>query len=185
MLTFENKDPGAPILFDIVASRPRRGRQTSKPATRGEPQDQRTVVDRFTTPPAAAMVARLGRIASVRDGIAYVDFEGNPAGPRPARTTVPLRNLKEPVLLLMPDDEPVIVGQLYAGVPIEPAGCEGADVVVKGRSVRIEAEAELVLTAGGCKIHLDARGKAVTTADQVVSRARSVNKVQGGCVKLN
>ena len=44
-------------------------------------------------------------------------------------------------------------------------------MVLKGRRVRIEAETEVVLTAGQTQIHLDARGKAVTTADQVVSRA--------------
>jgi hypothetical protein len=99
---------------------------------------------------------------------------------------VPLRNLKDAVLLeFLPGGEPVIVGQFFVGVPIEEAGVEGGEVVLKGRSVRIEAETEVILTAGGTQIHLDARGKAVTTADQVVSRARGANKVQGGSVQLN
>ena len=34
-------------------------------------------------------------------------------------------------------------------------------------------------------IALDARGKAVTTAESIVSRARGTNKVQGGSVHLN
>jgi hypothetical protein len=85
----------------------------------------------------------------------------------------------------LPGGEPVIVGQFFAGVPIEETGAEGADLVLKGRSVRIEAEAEVILTAGETQIHLDARGKAVTTSDQIVSRARGANKVQGGCVQLN
>jgi hypothetical protein len=51
--------------------------------------------------------------------------------------------------------------------------------------VVIEADVELVLKAGPCSLHFDARGKAVTTADQIVSRARDTNKVQGGSVQLN
>jgi hypothetical protein len=57
--------------------------------------------------------------------------------------------------------------------------------VLRAKSIRIEAEDDVVIAAGASKMHLDARGKVVTTADHVVSRARAVNKVQGGCVKLN
>jgi hypothetical protein len=122
----------------------------------------------------------------VCDGIAHVDFEGNKAGPRPARTTVPLRNLKDEVLIfVLPDGGAVIVGQLYAAVPIEAPGGADADITLKGNRVRIEAETELVLVSGSCQIHLDSRGKAITTADHVVSRARGANKVQGGSVQLN
>jgi hypothetical protein len=87
--------------------------------------------------------------------------------------------------LTFADGLAVIVGQVYAALPIEPTGGEGAEVVLRGGRVRIEAEVELVLRSGACVVRLDARGKAVTTADQIVSRARGANKVQGGTVELN
>jgi hypothetical protein len=64
-------------------------------------------------------------------------------------------------------------------------GGQGAEVVLSGSRVKIEADVELILQAGACRITLDGRGKAVTTADQIVSRARGANKVQGGSVQLN
>ena len=60
----------------------------------------------------------LGQILLTGPDVVFIDFEGNAAGPRTARTTVPLRNLKDEVLVqFLPGGEPVIVGQLFAGVP--------------------------------------------------------------------
>ncbi len=167
--------PGAdgPVLFDVVGVRPPRRARAAMRTPEQSPAPTEPEVG----------TARLGRIVAVQDGAVVVDYDGNGAGPRPAQHGA-LRNLKDAVLLqFLPGGEPVIVGQLFAEVPVEEAG--GVDVVLKGRRVRIEAEAELELVAGDSRIHLDARGKAVTTADQVVSRARGANKVQGGCVQLN
>ncbi len=176
LLAFGGKGAAAPVLFDVVRLKKRR---PVAPSASAPP----------ATPTPAAPVegaACLGRIVAAEGGTVFVDFDGNAAGPLPARTTVPLRNLKDPVLLqLLSGGLPVIVGQLYDGVPLEAEGGAGADVVLKGRTVRIEAEAEVVLIAGGSQIRLDARGRVVTTADQVVSRARGANRVQGACVQLN
>ena len=108
------------------------------------------------------------------------------ASPLAAKTAIPLRNLKDVVVLLsFADGSSIILGQLYPTVTVEPEGGAGADVLLKGNTVRIEADVELILTAGACRVELDARGKAVTTADHIVSRARGTNKVQGGSVRLN
>jgi hypothetical protein len=102
------------------------------------------------------------------------------------RSAITLRNLKDPVVVLLLEEHPsVIIGQLYDQVPIEPSGGSDADVVLKGARVLIEADIELVLKSGACRIQLDAHGKAVTVANQIVSRARETNKVQGGSVQLN
>ena len=101
-----------------------------------------------------------------------------------ARTTVALHSLEDEVLVLrLAEGRHVVIGQIMAYVPVRME--EEGDLVLKGQRVRIEAGVELVLQAGKCKLHLDARGKAVTTADQIVSRARGANKVQGGTVHLN
>jgi hypothetical protein len=168
-----------PILFDVVRARQRRSTSKERRIAPVAPESSPRTL-------ANAGGACLGRIVAVQDGIVGVDFVGNPAGPVAARTTVPLRNLKDPVLLqLLPGGEPVIVGQIFEGAPVEVSGAAEADVVLKGRRVRIEAETELLLVTGQSKIHLDAHGKVVTTADKVVSRARGANKVQGGSVQLN
>jgi len=130
--------------------------------------------------------AQLADIVSACDGRVQIDFPGNKSGPRSARSTVPLRNLKDKVLfVILPDNEPLIVGQVYDWVPVEETERDNRDVSIKGRRVRIESESEIVLISGSTKIHLDARGKVVTSADQVVSRARSTNKIQGGSVQIN
>lgn len=101
-----------------------------------------------------------------------------------ARTTVPLHSLDDEVLVLrLADGRHVVIGQLLPCVPVR--GEQDGDLLLKGQRVRIEAGVELVLQAGACRLQLDARGKAVTTADQIVSRARGANKVQGGTVHLN
>ena len=122
--------------------------------------------------------AQLASIVSVCDGTVNVDFPGNRNGPRPARSTAPLRNLIDKVLIvLLANGEPLIVGQVYDSIPIIDVADETADVFIKGRRVRIETESDLVIVAGSTRIHLDVRGKIVTSADQIVSRARSTNRV--------
>ena len=123
--------------------------------------------------------------AAVKTAVMVEDI-ANAGQPFAARTAVTLRNLKDPVVVLRcTGGAAVIVGQVYPCIPVEPAGGDGADVLLKGNRVRIEADVELVLAVGACRIQLDARGKAVTAADQIVSRARGCNKVQGGPVQLN
>jgi hypothetical protein len=158
--------------------------------------DSRVVVERLTRPeplPHAvginrisgtlAAIAQVGRIVGFCDGTVYIDFDGNDHGPRVALTTVPLRNLEEEVIfLLLSGGQPVIIGQLYSSALLQR---EGGDVLIAGRTVRIETDSELILRSGTSKIHLDARGRVVTSADHVVSRARAANKIQGGSVQIN
>lgn len=101
-----------------------------------------------------------------------------------ARTAVRLRNLQDEVLVLgLHGGQHVVVGQLLSEVAVDTGPAD--ELLLKAERVHIEAGAELVLVAGGCRLHLDARGKVLTTAEQIVSRARGANKVQGGTVQLN
>ena len=183
LLVFENDDPSRPVIIDVIvdhAAAP----PTGKPVTQSG-LDRRDTSGTHRTD-EAGVVAALARILCVDDGVVMVEDIGHAGPALAARTAITLRNLKDPVVVLCFDDgSTVIVGQVYPCVPVEPAGADGADVVLKGSRVRIEADVELILTAGTCRMHLDARGKAVTTADQIVSRARGANKVQGGSVQLN
>jgi len=181
LLTFQDQDPGIPIVFDVMAKE----RSTRTSTTESDARVERRSDESAPFVAEAGNPARIARIVAVRDRHVMIDFEGNPDGPRPAKTTVPLRNLKNDVLVVLAGETLVIVGQLYQDVPLAHDGGDGCEVALRGKSIRIEAEDEIVIAAGASQVHLDARGKAVTTADQVVSRARGVNKVQGGSVKLN
>jgi hypothetical protein len=180
LLAFERQEAGRPIVFDVVESEDATGLDATAPAP--PPPD----ASETGTPRLPATGTALGRITSISEGVAHVDFDGNVGGPKAARVATPLRSLTDPVvILLLPQGEPVIIGQVRARAEIEAEGAPGADVVLKGRRVCIEAGQELVLTAGSSAIRLDARGQIATLGDQVVSRARRTHKILGGSIQLN
>ena len=130
--------------------------------------------------------ARLAHIVPTADGTIKIDFPGNAKGPSLALSTIRLRNLRDKVLIVtLPDGEPVIVGQVYDSISLGEGDDKDTDVVIKGRRVRIETGSDIVLVAGSSRVHLDSRGKLVASADQIVSRARGTNKIQGGNVQIN
>lgn len=183
LLMFEEDDPSRPLILDVVVDRPAAASASDAVALpRIEPPGSVLANEPSSAP---AVAARLATIAAVEEDGVLVRFAGESAIVK-VTTAIVLRDLKDPVVVLpVPDAPPVIVAQVYARVPIAADGGSGAEVVLKGTRVRIEADAELVLKAGECTLHFDARGKAVTTANQIVSRARDSNKVQGGSVQLN
>src|SRR5262249_42927388 len=89
LLAFSGTDHAAPVLFAGVRARPRRPAAAPPPAA-----PQLAPPEPQAPTPAALAGPRLGRVAAAEDGAVLVDYEGNPTGPRPARATVPLRNLK-------------------------------------------------------------------------------------------
>jgi len=182
LLVFESDDPSRPVIVDIVIEYPGDGPSSETPIAGRD--DGR--VGGNAQPELGGAQTGLARILAVQNDVVMVEDMAHVGQPVAARTAVTLRNLKDPVVLLrFADGAAVIVGQVYPFIPMEPAGGDGADVLLKGNRVRIEADVELVLAVGACRVQLDARGKAVTTADQIVSRARGCNKVQGGTVQLN
>ena len=184
LLVFEGDDPSRPIIIDVVTDRPS-GSASKEPATAGAVGHaaEHTTVKQEMDVPAPG----LARIVKIEADAVLLERINEPAGPTfAARTAITLRNLKDPVVVLcLPDGSAVIVGQVYPCIPVELGGGQGAEVVLTGARVKIEADVELILQAGACRITLDGRGKVVTTADQIVSRARGANKVQGGSVQLN
>jgi hypothetical protein len=179
---FENDDPSRPVIVDTVVESPGDAPSGKAPATG---RDEGRAGDNVR-PELVGTQTGLARILAVQDDVVIVEDIATAGQPCAASTAVTLRNLKDPVVLLhFADGLAVIVGQVYSCIPVEAAGGDGADVLLKGNRVRIEADVELVLTVGACRVQLDARGKALTTADQIVSRARGCNKLQGGTVQLN
>jgi len=165
LLVFENDDPSLPVIVDVVVANP-------LPA----PSPERATI---------SVQAKVARIVDVAADVVFVEPSWDERCRIEARTAIVLRNYEDPVIVLpCADGTSVIVGQLYPSIPAGQ-GHASDEIILKGTRVRIEADLELVLKSGGCVVHLDSRGKAVTTADQIVSRARGNNKVQGGSVQLN
>lgn len=183
LLVFEDNDPARPVIIDVVSDGEEEQPEDDVPALTRPGCGQ---VGEGSQTAIAELALQLARIVGVEsDHVVVEDYAGNSA-PFKARTAIVLRNLKDPVLALrLPDGSAVLAGQLYPCVPVDKSGAEGAEVVLAGDRVMIEAATELILRAGACTIALDARGRLVSTAEQIISRARGANKVQGGSVQLN
>jgi len=185
LLMFEEDDAGRPVIVDVIVP-PGAPQQETAEAEQSAGEPAVTAAGERADPAAGSNTARLAVITSVEeDGVLLRYCAADDTNVK-AKTAIALRNLRDPVVVLvLANGEAVIIAQVHDRVPVAPDGGESAEVVLKGSRVRIEADVELVLSAGDCKLHLDARGKVATTANQIVSRARDSNKIQGGSVQLN
>lgn len=134
-----------------------------------------------------------------------VDFEGNAAGPLPARTTVAVdpaqagaavASRQGAVLLFERGDarRPLLVGllqptsdtpQLDLMIRSEAADRPQPVARVDGKRVELEGQDEVVLRCGAASITLRRNGKVVIRGTRVVSHAESTNRVRGGSVQIN
>ena len=60
-----------------------------------------------------------------------------------------------------------------------------ADVVVRGRTVVVDAESVRVGAANGAQLNLEADGNASLRGRDITSHARRVNRIKGGAIRLN
>jgi hypothetical protein len=182
LLVFDDNDASRPIIVGIINT----PLQIADECVLGlDPNSQPHAADGARDEPVGVPGARLGRISGIDAHGVLLQLDDVP-GQHRARTAITLGNLKEPVVVIQCADRSlVIIGQIQTTVPVALNAGQGADVLLKGSSVRIEADVELILKTGTCTVQLDARGKALITADRIVSRARESNKVQGGSVQLN
>ena len=141
---------------------------------------------------------RVGRILAIQqDGLATVDFNDNPLGPLPARSIVCIsrRHLGSQVLLNFENDDlscPIIVGLLQQ-TPVDKDH-DGApeldrkaisDVMIDGEKLFLDAKKEIEIRCGKSALILKADGKVIIKGEQIISRARKVNKIKGAAVKIN
>ena len=153
------------------------------------------------TPPFFGV--KVGCLVEVLANVAWVDFNGNPAGPRPARSAVdlPARPGSGVQVVLQFEDgdlaRPIITGVLRptaldqmltdAG-PSEPAARgaqETAEARVDGRRVELEGAEEVVLRSGKASITLRRNGRVVIRGVYVETRASGTNRIKGGSVAIN
>jgi hypothetical protein len=147
--------------------------------------------------------SRVGEIVEItKDGIALVDYPGNPTGPIAARSVVdaPSKHLKHsqesiPVLLAFENGDPtlpIIVGIIHRtlypktlsqeiALPIE----RPRDAIIDGKKIVFDAKEEIVLRCGKSSVTLKKDGKVVVKGTQIISRASASNKIKGASVRIN
>lgn len=142
----------------------------------------------------------VGRIVGVAaDGRPLVDFDGNEAGPAPARHVVPMSpealasfaESQQEVLLSFERADasrPVITGILQSVTsPKPPRECGPGGVgerrpettVVDGQRIRIEGKDEIVLTCGQASITLRRSGKVIIRGTHLESDSLGANWIRG------
>jgi hypothetical protein len=136
------------------------------------------------------------------EGQALVDYPSNAGGPVRARSIVvgPLKNLDNspagiPVLLVFENGDPglpIIVGIIRDTLssPVSQEEVTSAverprDIVLDGKKVVLEANAEIVLRCGKSSITLKKDGKIVVKGTQIISRASGAQKIRGASVNIN
>lgn len=141
---------------------------------------------------------RIGHIVSVdRPDAIRVDFQGNPHGPVPARSTVEILETYEnrKVVLVFENGDfrrPVIIG-LIQDHPV--AGRSDAltelnrkeiiDILVDGEKLVVDAKKTIEIRCGKSSLMLNPDGKVILKGEQITTRARGTNKVKGAAVRIN
>lgn len=125
---------------------------------------------------------RLGWVVAVEDGAPVVDYPGNVHGPMVARVFTAgdaglwasAAGVRRPVVLALADGDPR--QPLVLGVEQSP----GAP-----RELELRAGETLRLRCGEASITLRRDGKVVVRGIQVETRARGLNRIKGGAVRIN
>lgn len=136
-----------------------------------------------------------GWIASIdAAGRIFVDFEGNAAGPLPARSIVDIHRDDlpaggAPAAVLLEFDRgdasaPIILG-LLREARIATKEAEKIGSVWEGEHLLFNAQKEIQLRCGEGSITLRADGRVVIKGTQLVSRATEGNRIRGASVAIN
>ncbi len=140
---------------------------------------------------------RVGKIIAIdEDGRTWVDYPGNPSKPLTARTieTIALKDIGCKVLLLFENNDPqlpIIAGCIKETATDRPVTRTVLDsetiseILVDGKTLLLEAEERVEIRCGKSSLILRHDGKVIIKGEQVLSRARRVNKIKGGSVQIN
>lgn len=85
-------------------------------------------------------------------------------------------------------DRPLVLGRIVdsAALGVEAGSSTAPDATgLKGRTVVVEGDQEIVLRCGEASITLTRAGKVLIRGEYVSSRAAAVNRITGASVKIN
>jgi len=138
----------------------------------------------------APLAGRLIRISY--DGIATVDFPGNPYGPIEARSVVslpPSEAIEGRQLLLVFEGnhfkKPIIIGIIEDRLVVNEdqtvvlSNGKPDAIVVDGKKLRLDAREEIELVCGKSSILLRKNGKIVIKGKEILSRSSCTNEIKG------
>jgi hypothetical protein len=152
---------------------------------------------------------KVGRLVpGSKPGALVVDFDGNTAGPLPARAVVTLSETavqhaiasRQSVVLLFENDDvrlPIVMGLVAADqgatllgallqqAPTAETSPVPVDARVDGKRVIVEGEHEVLLRCGDASITLRPDGKVIVRGAYIETTATGVNRIRGGSVKIN
>lgn len=146
---------------------------------------------------AALPAGIVGHVVDIApNGQARIQFEGNAAGPLPARTifgadTRPTAGA--PVLIVFEDGDalrPIILGYLHDGLGTSATtttatAWAGQHMALTPKSLVVEAGQQIVLRCGQGSITLCADGTIVIRGTRILSRASGTNRIKGAAVRIN
>ena len=166
-------------------------------------QAQKKIIDWNAVAKIDAAGTVVGEIVDVTpEGMAVVDFPGNPLGALAARSAVQAPPAKEvsdcigaKVLVTFENRDlslPIIVGFVRDAL-FPPAATRETTVavarpeaaVLDGNTVRLTADEEIVLSCGHSAIILKKDGRVVVRGIEITQRAARCNKIKGGKVQIN
>jgi hypothetical protein len=175
------------------------------PARKDRAAQPRTVARERVAGPRVGWVAGSDPVHGI-----LVDFDGNGAGPLPARACVALSaeeaaaaaaERRAAVLLFEDGDpgRPLLMGLVVPApgaalleallaapaAPARPAPAPPAEARLDGRRVVLEGRDEVVLRCGEASITLSRDGKVTIRGARIVSTARGTHRIRGGSVQIN
>lgn len=141
---------------------------------------------------------QVGKLVAAREtGHIMVDYQGNPFGPLPARSTVRVApgDEKRDLLLMFEKNDlqlPIIIGfvqdQPVVTAPAKEVTLDKKkvkDIIVDGERIVFDAKKEVVLRCGKGSVTIRADGKIVIKGTDLISRSKGMNKIKGAAVRIN
>jgi hypothetical protein len=152
---------------------------------------------------------KVGRLAPAsKPGALVVDYEGNAAGPLPARSVIALDDemigkalaARQSVVLLFENEDPrlpivvgllspepgaTLLGSLLQPPAAAPAPALPTEARVDGKRVVLAGDEEVTLRCGEASITLRRDGKLVLRGAYIETTAKGLNRIRGGAVKIN
>jgi hypothetical protein len=144
------------------------------------------------TAPARSSGVTLGRIVAVQPpDVALVTFEGRAADPPlRARSLVSLlaSDVGRDIALMFETGDPIrpiVIGRIEKAPAASARRASAEPLIIDAESVLLTSGREIVLRCGEATLTLRRDGKLVLRGAYVETHAAGVNRIKGGCVKIN